>query len=118
MVANKTPEQPERRRYLRICVPVKCRSSKKEESPLPAQNLSFGGVRIYSNKYLETGKQIDVDLLLPNDQRITATARVAWIKVLPAGSDAVFDVALEFVDLSPDATDKLQALLESSFCGD
>lgn len=118
MTENKRPEQTDRRRFLRVCVPVKCRSSKKGENPLPAQNLSFGGVRIFSNKYLETGKQLDVDLLLPNGQRITATARVAWIKVLPAGSDSVFDVALEFIDLTSEATDKLQALLESNTCGD
>jgi len=38
--------------------------------------------------------------------------------VLPAGSDAVFDVALEFVELTAEATDMLQELLESNSCGD
>ena len=103
----------ERRRFPRLKVPVLFRSAKKEESTRPAHNLGLGGVRIYSNKYLKKGKHIEIELCFPEGNSIVATARVVWTNVLPAGSDATFDVGLEFIDLPPDSMDELKKVLET-----
>ncbi len=93
-------------------VPIMYRSSRKEGPVHPTQNFSLGGVRIYSNAYLKEGKQIEIELCLPQEDSIVATVRVVWTKVLPPGSDAVFDVALEFLDLPAGAIEKLKKVLK------
>jgi len=69
-------------------------------------------VRIYSNRHLAEGKKIELELCLPPGTAIKALCRVVWSQVLPPGSDAMFEVALEFMDLPPDASGLLQQYLE------
>lgn len=103
----------ERRRYPRLKVPVLFRTSKKEEKERPTYNLGLGGVRIYSNRYLKKGKQLEIELCFPERKTAVATVRVVWIKVLPEGSAAAFDVGLEFIDLPPDAVEELKEVLDT-----
>jgi hypothetical protein len=74
--------------------------------------LGLGGVRIYSNRYVKKGKQMDIQLCFPEGNSISATVRVVWLKVLPEGSDAAFDVGLEFINLPPSAIEELKGVLE------
>lgn len=112
-MADKIPDtQEERRRYPRLEVPIMYRSSRKEGPASPTQNFSLGGVRIFSNAYLKEGKQIEIELCLPQEESIVATVRVVWTKVLPPGSDAVFDIALEFLDLPDGSMDKIIKVLK------
>ena len=105
------PNETERRQYPRLNVPVLFRSSSKEEEACPTHNLGLGGVRIYSNRYLKKGKNLKIELCLPDRDTIAADVRVVWIKVLPADSEAAFDVGLEFIDLPPEAAEKLGDVL-------
>ena len=114
-MADKTPDtQEERRRYPRLAAPIMYRRSIKEGPVFPTRNFSLGGVRINSNAYLKEGKQIEIELCLPNEESIVAVVRVVWTKVLPEGSDAVFDVALEFLDLPDGAMEKIKAVLDQN----
>ena len=106
--------ETERRRFPRLSVPVLFRSAKTEEPARPTHNLGLGGVRIYSNRYLKKGKKLQIELCLPEGNPIMATVRVVWTKVQPSGSNAAFDVGLEFVDLPPPAREKLKEVLETS----
>jgi len=102
----------ERRRFPRLQVPVLFRTAKVKEKASPTYNLGLGGVRIYSNRYLKKGKQLEIELCFPKGNSVIATARVVWTKVLPSGSDAAFDLGLEFIDLPPAAIDELKGILE------
>ncbi len=114
-MADKIPDsQEERRRYPRLVVPIMYRRTVKEGPAHPTKNFSLGGVRVNSNVYLKEGKNIEVELLLPDEESIVAIVRVVWTKVLPEGSDAVFDVALEFLDLPDGAVDKIKTVLDQS----
>ena len=62
---------------------------------------------------LKKGKQLEIQLCFPEGNSIDATVQVVWTKVLPPGSDAAFDVGLEFIDLPPDAVDVLKDVLKS-----
>ena len=106
--------QTERRRFPRLKVPILFRTAKVEEKVSPTYNLGLGGVRIYSNRYLKKGKQLKIELCFPKGNSITAAVRVVWIKVLPPGSGAAFDLGLEFLDLPPEAIDELKRELESN----
>ncbi len=112
---EKHPErtETERRRYPRLNVPVLFRSSSKGEEASPTCNLGLGGVRIYSNRYLKKGKNLQIELCLPERVTVVADVRVVWIKVLPPDSAAAFDVGLEFIDLAPEAVEKLENVLKA-----
>ncbi|UCC39220.1 MAG: PilZ domain-containing protein [Candidatus Aminicenantes bacterium] len=75
-------------------------------------DISPGGARIYSDEPLKESKAVQLELELPSGRSITATARIVWIEELPPGSEAKFDVGLEFLVMPNEAYDELQALLE------
>lgn len=102
----------ERRRYPRLTLPIMYRTAMGEDSSHTTHDFSLGGVRIYSNRFLAEGKKIEIELCLPEGDAIKALCRVVWSQVLPPGSDAMFEVALEFMDLPPDAADQLEQFLE------
>ncbi len=93
-------------------MPVLFRAAKVKEDVSPTYNLGLGGVRIYSNRYLKKGKQLEIELCFPRGNSVIAIVRVVWIKVLPSGSDAAFDLGLEFIDLPPTAREELKGILE------
>jgi len=105
--------ESERRRFPRLNVPVLFRAAKTEEKVSPTYDLGPGGVRIYSNRYLKKGKQLEIELCFPSGNSIVATVRVVWTKVLPSNSDAAFDIGLEFIDLPSTAMDELKGVLET-----
>ena len=112
MAKKGPPIKDERRRFPRLRAAVLYRTPKKEGSTVPTYDLGLGGVRIYSNVYFKKGKQIEIELCFPKGNSIVATVRAVWINVLPPGSDATFDVGLEFIDLSANAIDELKKVLE------
>lgn len=112
MTKDIVPIETERRRFPRLNVPVLFRAAKMEEDASPTYNLGLGGVRIFSNRYVKKGKQMEIELCFPEGNSVVATVRVVWTKVLPEGSDAAFDVGLEFINLPPSAIDELKGVLE------
>ncbi len=93
-------------------MPVLFRTAKKEGEMRPTYNLGLGGVRIYSNRYLKIGKQLEIELCFPKGNSVFSTVRVVWTKVLPSGSEAAYDVGLEFMDLPPAAMNELKGVLD------
>lgn len=102
----------ERRKYPRLILPIMVRTVKGEEARHPTHDLSLGGVRIRSNRYLAEGKMLEIELFLPQGSAIKTLCRVVWSQVLPPGSDAMFEVALQFMDLPDEASDRLAQYLE------
>lgn len=78
-------------------------------------NISPGGARIYSDELLVKGKTVQIELELLSRKIVSALARVVWIDELPPGSEARYDVGLEFIYLPSGAVNELQALLEKEF---
>lgn len=79
-----------------------------------ASNISIAGVHIYSNKPFKKGQALEIELLLPNGNSLKATVSVVWISALPPGSEALYDVGLEFLNIADDVIPKLQSVLEES----
>ena len=75
-------------------------------------NLSLVGVRIYSDERLNVGERLELEFFLPDASTVEARAKVAWIKEMPEGAEAVYDVGMEFVELGEDATEKLKTVLK------
>jgi len=75
------------------------------------QNLSLGGVRICSDQDLDIGQTLELELFLPNGITIEAAARVVWIKTQQPGSKGLYDVGMEFTNLSEVALMELDSVL-------
>lgn len=102
----------ERRRYRRIQAQLYCRPAGVQAlARHEAIDVSFGGVRIYSDEKYALGSLLKMELFASGAPSVTYTAEVASIEALPAGAPAVYDVGLRFVDLTPDALALLKGLL-------
>jgi len=104
----------DRRRFPRIKAPVYYRPAGVFGMSSQAANISLAGVRIYSNKPLKKGQALEIELLLPTGNALKAIVRVVWISALPPGSEALYDVGLEFLNIADDVIPKLKFVLEDS----
>lgn len=73
-----------------------------------AGNISAGGLFMTFGETLHMGKQMDVEFLVPgNDKVIKATGTIRWLKVVVP--DTMVECGLEFSNISPED----QAFIES-----
>ncbi|UCC38180.1 MAG: PilZ domain-containing protein [Candidatus Aminicenantes bacterium] len=108
-------ESPIRRRlFPRYKLPVYYRPVRSLGQKQQLQDIGLGGMRTYSNKPLKVGKEIQIKLFLPKGSSVEAIARVAWIKSLPPGSEAVYDIGFEFIDLSAEGHLELKTAFENA----
>ena len=77
-------------------------------------DIGLGGMRVYSNKPLRLGKEKDIKISLPNEKVIEVRVRIAWVNPLPPGSEALYDIGYEFIQLSPETHQELKSLLENA----
>ena len=103
--------EAQRRRHKRLRVRVSYSPPRMASQKRQISDISLGGVRIFSDEPLMEGKGLHLELHLPLKQEVTATARVVWIKELPPGSEARYDVGLEFIHLPSPAMDELKSIL-------
>lgn len=111
-----TSKKPDlrRRRFPRIKAPVFYRPVSVFGISRQAFNISLGGVRVYSNKPFKEGDFLEIELALPSKKLISAITRVVWIKALPPGSSALYDVGLEFINLPDSALRQLKSVLDKA----
>jgi len=101
---------PERRRHPRLNAPILWRVAGLRTARAPV-DLSLGGMRMYSDDALEVGTRLELELLVPGEEKIEFVVRVVWVDALPAGSPARYDVGFEFLSLDAVAAKHLGALL-------
>jgi c-di-GMP-binding flagellar brake protein YcgR len=108
------PDNPkiERRRYPRVVAPVYYMTLNSLGPKRHVSNLSLGGVRIFSDDRLEIEGRLELEFFLPDGSTVKAMAKVVWIKDMPQGAEALYDVGMEFVELSKAAAEKLKTVLK------
>ncbi len=104
----------DRRRFPRVKAPVYYRPAGAFETSSQAANISLAGLRIYSNKPFKKGQAMEIELLLPSGDSLKAIVKVVWINALPPGSEALYDVGLEFLNIADDVIPKLKFVMEDS----
>jgi len=77
-------------------------------------DIGLGGMRVYGNKPLRLGKEMDIKLFLPNGKIIDVRVRIAWVNALPPGSEAPYDIGYEFIELSPETHQEIKSMLEDA----
>jgi hypothetical protein len=94
--------------------PVFYRATKLSTPRQQVNNLSLQGVRIYSDERLDMGQTLELEFFFPNGIIVEVMARVVWIKKQPPGSAGVYDVGMEFINLSEKALKELDAVLKKN----
>jgi hypothetical protein len=110
-----------RRRYRRIPATIHCRQAGVEffGPHIEPVDISFGGLRIYSNDEYAVGAYLRLDIFFPRAPPVTLDAEVMWIRASGEGAPARFDVGLAFVEVTPEARNILGPFLaqeEESEC--
>lgn len=113
MAPSEKPKK-ERRRFPRVTAPVFYRSPRIFSPKRRVTDISPAGVRIYSDKYFEEGTRMEIEFFLPNGYSVIGIAQVVWIKELPPGSKAAYDVGLEFIHLPAAAIDEIKSVLKDT----
>ena len=93
----------EKRQFPRLKAPSFFRSPSIFGPRGRIMNISLGGFRVYSDSYLKKGRRLEIEIFLSREKSIEALARVVWIRNLPQGSDALYDIGVEFIKLPHDA---------------
>ena len=75
-------------------------------------DISLGGVRIFSDDPLDPGERLELDLFLPDDTTLAAKGEVMWVKELPAGSPAKYDIGVRFEQMDEHDRSRLAQVLE------
>ena len=73
--------------------------------------VSQGGLRSYSDDRMKTGRLLEMDVLLPDGETVTALVEVEWCDALPSGGPARFDVGMRIVQIDPGAKMQLETVL-------
>jgi PilZ domain len=75
------------------------------------QNISLGGMRVYTDEDFPLGTKLDIDVLMPDQTALRCWATVVWKAELEPGGPARYDVGLRFTDLAADDVQRLAAVL-------
>lgn len=105
---------PERRQFKRLNAPVFCRplGGAIVEDKRQVQDISLGGVRVYTDDKHTTGEHLELELFMPDGESVTLDTIVVWIDPLPTGGPAKFEVGLRFVDVAKGDLERLEAVLK------
>jgi hypothetical protein len=105
----------ERRKFKRLHAPVFCRplgaALVASEGEREVQDISMGGVRVFTDDAHKLGEHLELELFLPEGEGVTLDTQVMWVDALPPGSPAKFEVGLRFVELSDVDAKRLEAVL-------
>lgn len=108
----------ERRKFKRLHAPVFCRpigravSASQEVEPFDVQDISLGGIRVFTDDRHDEHDRLELELWLPDGDGITLDTEVVWVEKLPADAPARFEVGLRFLDVAKKDLDRLDAVLK------
>lgn len=78
------------------------------------QDISLGGMRVFSDVQFDVGSKLDLDVLLPDGSWVRCWTEVVWTVELDGSALARFDLGLKFTDMAPSDIRRLATVLERS----
>ena len=102
----------DRREFPRVNAPVYCRPVGK---PLfgkrKAQDISMGGLRLYSDDLVAPGERLELELFLGDKGGVVCTVEVVWADELGPDAAARYDIGVKFVQIAAQDREKLSGIL-------
>lgn len=82
--------------------------------------MSIGGLRVYSDEPFKKGARMEIDLFPPDGHGdfITCLTEVVWIREIPGGDPANYDVGLQYLDIPAQARALLARIVETVETGE
>jgi c-di-GMP-binding flagellar brake protein YcgR len=108
---------PEKRRFHRIesRLPLKyrdLRNAAEEFRGTISKNVSEGGIRFRSDRFISLACRLVVELDIPTLAKpIRAISKIAWIKKMPVGDD--YEVGNQFLEISKEDKANIQSFVKS-----
>ena len=115
------PNFAEKRKFARIHghFAVKYKDLKKKDEEFRgtvSRNLSEGGIRFRSDRFISLACRLVVELNVPElTKPIRAISKIAWIKKLPAGDD--YEAGNQFLEMSRQDREIIQDLVNTGSGG-
>jgi hypothetical protein len=110
----------ERRRFKRLNAPVFCRplgramSASQEVEPFDVQDISLGGIRVFTDDRHSEGDHLELELWLQDGDGITLDTVVVWVEKLADDAPARFEVGLRFLDVAKKDLERLEGVLKDA----
>lgn len=107
----------EKRRFQRLesRFPLKYKDLRKtgeEFRGTISKNISEGGVRFRSDRFISLACRLVVEINVPPMEKpIRAISKIAWIKKLPAGDD--YEVGNQFLEISREDKNTIESLIKT-----
>lgn len=76
------------------------------------KDFSLGGMRIESEQTLEPEKKIQMEVFLTEDKHIAIVGRVASCRLISGKEPEIYDIGIEFIDITEDSKEKLEAFIQ------
>ena len=106
----------ERRQFKRIHAPVLCRplgaKLVNEEGKRKVQDISLGGVCVYTDDTHQMGEHLELELFLPGGETITLDTLIVWVDALGPNDPAKFEIGLQYVDIAATDLARIEAVLK------
>ncbi len=107
----------DRRQFKRLNAPVLCRplgvnASAQQQEKRSVQDISLGGVCVFTDDAHKQGEHLELELFLPTGETVTLDTVVVWVDPLPKGSPAKFEIGLRYEDVAADDLARLTAVLK------
>lgn len=80
----------------------------------PVNDLSAGGLRVYSDETYRPGERLELELLLPGSETVELVGQVVWTEPLPEGAPARFDVGIRYLEISDSGLQRIASVLATS----
>jgi hypothetical protein len=70
------------------------------------------GLRTYADDRYRPGRRLELEVLLPEGGSATVVVEVAWVKRLPEGSPANYEVGLHYVEVTPEDLARIERVAQ------
>lgn len=104
----------ERREFPRIQAPIYCRPAHRRLRRRKVVDVGLGGMRVYSDEAFDVGARFEVELFMSDGDSVNCLTEVCWVRPVPGGQPAPYDIGLKFLHVPEAGYAKLSALLEAS----
>ncbi len=103
----------ERREFPRIQAPIYCRPAHRRLRRRKVVDVGLGGMRVYSDEAFGIGARFEVELFMSDGDSVNCLTEVCWVRPVPGGHPAPYDIGLKFLHVPEAGYAKLSALLEA-----
>lgn len=88
------------------------RKANEEPRGTVSKNISEGGLRFRSDRFISLACRLVVEINLPElEKSVKAVSKIAWIKKLPAGDD--YEVGNQFLEISREDKKTIRNFIET-----